>query len=429
MVGGHARSVGGALLRVAVPKAVAGALLIVANVAVARTLGPASYGAFALAFTCVLVLDAIAGPSLDLLALREAAKHPLAEVTPVERALLRVKVIVAAAGIFTAIIAGTLAGWWFGLAAPDALLPFAAACSGAALLILRSAQVRLQLDHRLSRYGASELLQAGGRALLMSLALAIGVRSPAWLLAAGALSAAAAASVAWRDVWRAITHSTPPDRTLVGAAAFTALTCAIGTLASKLDLFVLRAVAPAAEVGLYSAALIAATMVELAGAYVAPALASRLTPLSRDGQLHSFVIKVQATAWIALVAIVSAALWILPGLYTAVLPPEYAASARLALVLLPAGLSGLIVFPVALNVILMRAPQQFLWMDGLSLVWLVPAWAWAAREHGALGVAWVTSTWRIAKAVIVTIAAVRLASQSPAPVFSSVFAPSLTGPR
>ncbi len=434
------RSVRGDLVRVALPKAAAGALLVGVNVAVARVLGPASYGTFALALTCVLLVDAIAGPSLDLLALRGATPDAMPAVLPIERMLLRLKLIVASVGVAAAIVLGTQIGPWLGVASGDGrLLLLATACSGAALLLLRSAQVRLQLDHRLARYGVSELLYAGGRAMLIAIALAAGLHAPVWLVATGALSAALAATIAWPAVWRTAAARTPLDPAVLKTASLTALTCGVGTIAARVDPFVLGAVASAEDVGLYSAALIAATIVELAGAYAAPALAPRLMPLWHRRALAPFLVRVQTMAALAAIAMLAAAWAILPAAVGFVLPAAYAGSGHLALVLLPAGLAGLVIFPAALNVILMRAPHLFLWIDGVSLAVLIPVWAWAAREHGALGVAWVTSTWRVAKAVIVSVAAMRLARLSPAPVLSSAFtgaplaasvtAPSVTVPR
>jgi O-antigen/teichoic acid export membrane protein len=424
------RGVPHALLRVALPKALAGALLVAVNVAVARALGPASYGAFALAFTCVLLLDAIAGPSIDLIALRGAADDPIATVTATERALLRVKLLVAGAGVLAALVLGPVAGPWFGVAASESLtLSLAVACSGLALLLLRSAQVRLQLDQRLERYGVSELMQAGGRALLVALAIAAGVSSPAALIALGGAAAALAATLAWPSLWRTAAQPARLERALAGTAALTALTCAVGAIGARLDPFVLGAVAPARDVGLYSAALVTATVAELAGAYAAPALAPRLMPLWQRGELRSFVARVQTAAWGLALLVFACALWIVPALYDAVLPAEYAGSGQLALVLLPAGLSGLIIFPVALNVILMRAPHVFLWIDTVSLAALLPIWAWAGREHGAFGVAAVTAAWRIVKAILVSVMAIRLASQSPAPALSPALAamPAVSG--
>jgi O-antigen/teichoic acid export membrane protein len=431
--------VGGAMLRVTVPKAMAGALLIVVNVGVARALGPAAYGAFALAFTCVLLLDAIAGPSLDLLSLRHAASEPISGVTPAERAVLRLKIATAGAGVIAAGAAGPFAGPWFGVAAAEGrTLLIAVAGSGLALLLLRSAQIRLQLDQRLARYGLSELMQAGGRGLLIALAIAAGVRTPAVLIVLGGAAAAIAATLAWPAVWRTATEPARVDRAWLGAAGLTAATCAVGTIVARLDPFVLGAVASAREVGVYSAALVTVTIVELAGAYVAPALAPRLMPLWHRGELRPFVVRVQTAAWMLAIVVFAMALWIVPVVYETVLPDAYAGSGQLALALLPAGLSGLVIFPVALNVILLRAPHLFLILDGLSLLVLVPLWLWAGREYGPIGVATITSGWRLAKALIVSFIATHLAGLPPVSTRATVrtdlaavsgAASSITAPR
>jgi O-antigen/teichoic acid export membrane protein len=429
-----------AVLRVTVPKAMAGALLIAVNVGVARAYGPAAYGAFALAFTCVLLLDAIAGPSLDLLALRHATSERIRGVTPTERAVLRLKIAIAGVGVVAAGAAGPFAGPWFGVASAEGrTLLIAVAGSGLALLLLRSAQIRLQLDQRLARYGLSELIQAGGRGLLIALAIAVGVRTPAVLIVLGGVAAAIAATLAWPAVWRtAAVEPARVDRALLGAAGLTAATCAVGTIVARLDPFVLGAVASAREVGVYSAALVTVTIVELAGAYVAPALTPRLMPLWHRGELRAFVVRVQTAAWMLAIVVFAMALWIVPAVYETVLPDAYAGSGQLALALLPAGLSGLVIFPVALNVILLRAPHLFLILDGLSLLVLVPLWLWVGREHGPIGVAAVTSGWRLAKAIAVSFIATHLAGLSPVSTRATVrtdlpavsgAASSITAPR
>ena len=94
-----------------------------------------------------------------------------------------------------------------------------------------------------------------------------------------------------------------------------------------------------------------------------------------------------------------------------VLPP-YTASIDVVQVLLPGTLTGLFLFPLTFNFVLLSSPRTLILIDCLTLPLLVVAYAVVAGQGGALGVAWATSIYKIAKAIVVQLIAAHEARQA-----------------
>lgn len=400
---------------VGAPKIVGGFAIIGLNLWAARQLTPSTYGVFAVGLTTLLLIDSVFGSALDLAALKAGPLQPRGGdgVTAVERAAVLSKLALAAAMVMFAIMAGRpLSLLVYGSDQRPAVILTAVA--GGGLLLLRSVQVHLQLIRRFDLYGTADIAHTGGRVLLAGAIVAAGMATPASLLACYALAplvvsagflgsgyrrASSAAWIdfpAWRELWR-----------FTGVAI---VTCGVGALVSRLDILILTSSGRAAEVGLFGVANTVALVPTLLGAYLSPIFAPRIAPLCRDGRFNAFYRSTQAALWIG-GALLAAAGFLAAGvLIETILPIRYAGSAEIIRVLLPAGIAGFLIFPLTIHFLMFYAPRTFLALDALSLPALIPAYIWAARQHGALGVAWVTTVSTVLKAAVAQLIALRLAT-------------------
>jgi O-antigen/teichoic acid export membrane protein len=171
---------------------------------------------------------------------------------------------------------------------------------------------------------------------------------------------------------------------------------------------VLAAVGAPADLGLFGIASTIAMIPTLFGAYLAPSFTPKIVPYCRDGRFGSLF----STTQVALIAIAAAmfatVLVAAPIVVGAVLPPSYVAAVPVVQVLVVSGLAGFVTFPLTLHFLLFFSPRTYITIDLISLPLLVAAYVYAARQHGALGVAWVTAVANILKSIVAQVLAMRL---------------------
>jgi PST family polysaccharide transporter len=374
----------------------------------------------------VLLVDGVFGSAVDGAVLRHASgeRSPASGMGAAERAAIVMKVAgggVAAVGILC--LGGPLAALL--LRAPDHAPVLAGAlAAGWSVILLRSLQLRFQIEGRYAAYGAVEIVHTLVRAALVVAALAAGARSACWLIAAyavapllvlaGGLPALTGPSVA--GAW----YRPREWRAFASLAGMTLATCAVGAVVARLDLLVLAAAGEPHDLGLFGIASTVAMVPTQLGAYLAPSLTPRIVPYCRDGRFAALFVTTQTVLVGAALAMLAAALLIVPAGVAAVLPPSYARAVPVASVLMLSSVAGFVTFPLTLHFLLFFSPRTFVAMDLASLPLLVPAYAYAARHHGALGVAWVTAVAGVTKAAIAQARAVRLMRRIDVPFAAAV---------
>jgi O-antigen/teichoic acid export membrane protein len=406
------RAVGADALWVGGAKIAGAAALVGSNFWVARHLPPGAYGVFAFASTCVLIVDGIVGSALDAVVLRyasvEAPTGPR-RLIAVERAALVMKV----AGAFVVLMAVTgfrrpLASWFLH-GSEHAPVLVAAVAAGAGVVLLRSLQVHFQIAGRFARYGCVEVWHTGLRVVLILAALAGGVRSPAALIVAYAIAPLLIVLLSSHVLFWPTAFALwwqPEEWRRVAAFAVVALaTCGVGVLVARLDLLVLGAAGEPAELGLFGIASTVAMIPMLGGAYLAPALSPRIVPSCRDGHFAALFATTQKMLLAAAVTMFVVIALTVPMLVNAVLPASYAAAIPVVRVLLVSGLAGFVTFPLTLHFLLFFSPRTYVAMDLASFPLLLPVYVYAAREYGALGVAWVSAAANATKAAIAQVRA------------------------
>jgi O-antigen/teichoic acid export membrane protein len=392
---------------VAGPKVLGGATLLALNVWLAATLGPAAFGELALCLAVAFIVEGVVGSGIDVAVLRNAGSG---RSEPFERAGVTLK-----AGVVTALAAALLVAGDRLAAAPfrplDAGLLSAAVLVGGAFASMRSAQCHWQIRQAFWRHAGLDAAQAGLRGALLLAAITFGRTSTASLLAAWAIASLVPAAPA---LW-ALRGRTADDgvalRTVARTAARTGPTFAVGALNARIDVLILGACAPPAELGLYTAAQAIATLPELAGGYLTPIFAPRIAAWCDTGEMADIVRRSQLT----LIALAAAAgvlgLVVAPAALAVVLPASYAASVTTFRLLWIGSLALFVSLPLTLYLLMFTMPRQILWMEVVTTPVLAVACWVAATRQGAVGVAVVIAATRVVKTVVAQYLGARLAAR------------------
>lgn len=383
-------------------KVIGGVSLLALNVWVAQHLSPAAYGLFAIASTGSLLVDGVVGSAVDLAVLKRTDTVPGDAISAAERAGLILKL-----GVGGALCAGAAA---IALVAGPAAATIAvlSMVTGAGLLMLRSALVYLQLRARFGRFALIDLAHTAARwgavaaivaAVSSSAAVIAGLATAAWAVAGLAMVSTGLGTPAGAN-------RQPSDLSGVARAARVALaTTAVGAIVARLDLFLIGAFGTAADAGIFGAASTIALAPMWLGAYLAPVFSARILPYCRDQRLAPLFRSVQRGLLALAIVGVGAGVLAGPYLIERLLPAEYAAAGEVVPVLLVAGAAGFVTFPLVLHTLLILSPRAYLVMDLASLPILIPLYVIAARQSGAIGVAWVTAVAAFVKAAIAQVTA------------------------
>ncbi|HEV8043153.1 MAG TPA: hypothetical protein VGP62_30010 [Bryobacteraceae bacterium] len=403
-------------LCVTTPKVLGGIGTLAINLLLIRSLTADDLGMLSLCLAGVLLIDAVAGTALDMGTLKLAsasyAQSPAGSFVIQRHSIYLKLILMAGVTVLVPFVGPQL--WEAVTHRPgDTRLLYLTCAAALGLLLIRSAQLQLQVEQRFVLYGLLDLvhlvLRFGGIGLLIVLGRAV----PANILLCFALAPLTVAFF-WATVWgRAMWR-----RTAVRPAVITEIfhcvkwflaTFSLSAFISRMDLILLARWANLHEAGIFSAGQIFAIIPQMIGLYGSIILGPRIMPLIAAGKFYHFFRLTQA--WI--LALVAAALvafvpvWKM--LATFVLPPRYLASSAVIQVLMPGALAGLATFPLTLTFLMFVKPRFLFLMDCASLPFLVALYAWAIQHYGALGAAWTTTFAAVARATVAQVVAWRLA--------------------
>ncbi len=399
---------------VAAPKAINGIGTLGLSLVLIRYLGPESFGIYWLCVATVLLVDAVLGSAIDLGTLRLAPsyrKEDPSRSLSVEQAAFTFKLGVAL-GAFLLLVpfAESLAGHFF-QSEGYAHLIFLTAAASFSMLLLRSAQVYLQVEGKFHLYGLLDLLHFGLKFGGIALLILVGQVTPGLVLSFFSIGPIAAVTYFGFTQGLAIFSIARFDpgvlRELLGYVKWFLLTFCLASLLARVDLFLLSNWASIREVGILSAAYVLALGFELLGAYLAVVYSPRVIPYCRDGRFTTFYRKFQSGLLLGCGLLFVVAFIVVQMGAATVLPSQYATSATAFLILLPGALAALATFPVTLAFVMFVRPRFIFSMDLFSVPVLVLLYAYAIPRYGALGAACVTSSGRLIKSMITQVAAWR----------------------
>lgn len=403
-------------LVVAFPKIAGGGLMLLLNVWLMHVLDPAVLAVFTLCTTSIIVIDAILGTAIDVAVLRlvpigivqQAHSGPAVETAGV-LAKLCVTLLLALVIIFAGDSLSDLVFHRPDLAGLMALT----VCAAIGLLLLRSSQVHAQVTGSFGFYGLLETIHVVVKFGLAAILIAAAAARPSFLLAAFVIGPFCA--LAWgmrrtlRVWWQGRHGVVRALGELVSFAKWYLLSFAVGTVVSRLDLYMLAALSDLSQTGVFAAAMVVAMIPEMLGAYLGVVFYPRIMPLCAGKTFRPFFRRVQL--WLIAVAIfvMLASLVLMKAALAAFLPVRYADAAPVAQVLLAGALAGMVAYPVLVPFLMFHRPRFILILDGVLLLPILLSYAVAIQSHGALGAAWVTAASRLLRTVIAQGFAQRLA--------------------
>jgi O-antigen/teichoic acid export membrane protein len=284
------------------------------------------------------------------------------------------------------------------------------------MLALRSAQMHFQVHGRFTPYGVTDLLNTvlrfGGIATLLLLAVPSTWQVLAFFAFAPIAVTVGILLVSARPLISSA-FSTAALSELAATVKWYMATAATGTLISRMDIFLVSAIASVSEAGILSAAQAIALVPQLVGTYIAVVFSPRIMPMWQAGTLKPLYQRFQfAISGVALLAF-AIAWFAVSGISDLIFPAAFARSGEAILVLLPAGLAALVNFPLTILLVLFLRPKFLLVMDCVLLPLLVATYLWVIPRYGAIGAAAVTSVSALLKTGIMQTLAWRLLSSQP----------------
>ena len=401
------------IVLVVVSKAVNGTTTLALNLYAVHYLVPAEFGALTLCTTFLVLLDGMIGAALDLAVVKlRPLERSTSHGSPIEQAAIGLKTLGCIGfGMLLVIFApqlGTLL-----LHRGDVRRLFLAwSIAATAVLTMRSTQLALQIRERYKSFACIELLNTSLRIALVIWMIHRGYRSSLSIMTSYAIGSSVALLVGLvtlirttgMRVWWRIRGAA-----LVLKSARNALvTYGLSALVSRLDILVLAVMASPAQLGLYGSAMTLASVPEIAATYLAPAFLPRIEAYCRMGVFTRFFTRLHMLMYTAMAAGYGVLLWFVPRFGGHILPLKYAPALAVTLVLLPGTLATASIFPLSLNLLMLRNSRIFIYFDLLMSPVLLVAFTLGSRR-GILTVAAVTAVFRILKTLIVQSAGRRAA--------------------
>jgi O-antigen/teichoic acid export membrane protein len=384
-----------------------------ATLLLARALDPSGFGPVAVCLTAILLIDGVVGASIDTIVVKLATSGDgpsSPDGLAFQKAALTGKLLVTLfVGLPLTLLAGPISSYLFGTAGEPGLILWTVLAAGA-VMTLRSAQTYLQVTGRLLHYGIADVAWTALRCGAVLGLVLLGRISPTWALACSVVPSAAVAAAIIVTTARpmaaavlstlALTRVFKQARWLVAAAA-------VGTLTSRIDVFFVSAVGGASQAGVYSAAQVLVTPVAMLGMSLGVAFAPRIMPLWRSGDLAGIYRRFQKWTFAACVGIYAAAALVIGPVTRLLLPASFIGATEVALLLLPAALASLLIFPWTVSLLLFSAPRLLFAWDLVALPLLCVAYRQAIRWGGATGAAGVTAGYALLKAAALQMMAQR----------------------
>lgn len=187
-------------------------------------------------------------------------------------------------------------------------------------------------------------------------------------------------------------------------AAPALLTFGVSSLVGRMDLFFLAFRTNPVQLGFYGAGLTIATIPEVLGMYLAPVFLPRILPACRKGRFFLLFRRFHTIAYTCCVLALVGGLLLIRPVLTVVFPVRFAPSLDIIRILLPGTLAAASIFPLTLNFLLLKKPRFFLLIDTVLAPLAALAYFYATPVSGAVGVAWITSAFRVKSLVAQTTA-------------------------
>ncbi|MGH9416657.1 MAG: lipopolysaccharide biosynthesis protein [Terriglobales bacterium] len=407
------------LMCVAVPKGLSGVLQIAINFALLRYLGPSEFGLLSVCVTAIILSDAIISPPVDLGVLRLAPldelEDPRASVRLQKAALVFKLTALAALAVPIVFLPGLFSHLLFRQPG-EARLLYLTVLGIVGLGLLRSTQTHFQVSGRFASFGVVDLgnsmLKYGGIALL----LAYSAASPETILAFHATVPLAVTAIVLLLLARPLLFSKMrfvDVKRLWRVVKWYVATTALGSLVSRIDVFIVSNMLGVAAAGILGAAYTFALVPQLLGMYMSVVFSPRIIRLWNQGTLAPVYYRYQRFL-VALAVLFYAVAWVgFPPLARWFLPPSYAATTGVFLALLPAMLCSLINFPWSIPFLLFLRPRFLLTLDCIGFPVLLLLYWRVIPSHGVLGAAVLTSIYSIVKTLVMQGAAIRILKAGP----------------
>jgi O-antigen/teichoic acid export membrane protein len=407
------------LLCVMVPKGLSGVLQIAINFALLRHLGPSEFGLLSVCVTGIILSDAIISPPVDMGVLRLAPldemEGPRASVRLQKAALVLKFTALVALAAPVVIMPGLFSNLLFRQPG-EARLLYLTVLGVVGLGLLRSTQTHFQVSGRFVSYGVVDLAQSmlkyGGIALL----LAYSAASPETILTFHATVPLAVTTVALFLLARPLLFSKlrfEEAKRLWGVVKWYVATTALGSLVSRIDLFIVSSMIGVAAAGILGAAYTFAMIPQLLGMYMSVVFSPRIMRLWQQDKLAPVYYRYQQLL-AALAVVLYAAAWVgFPVLARWFLPRSFDATTGVFLALLPAMLCSLINFPWSIPFLLFMRPRLLLTLDCVGFPVLLLLYWRVIPSYGAFGAAVLTSCYSILKTFVMQGVAIRILRAGP----------------
>ncbi|MBL0156899.1 MAG: oligosaccharide flippase family protein [Bryobacterales bacterium] len=401
------------------PKLLSGLASLGINVLLMRYLTTEEFGRWSLCAAAILACDAIVGSALDLTVLKEAPawdRDDRARSIAFQQSALLVK-IVGGLGLLALLVvaASPLSRLLFRSTEHAPLVPLAGAVA-LGMLMLRTAQIHVQIRGNLKVFGALDLahflMRMGGVGLLIALGQVSTGAVLVSFLFAPLLAFACWASTAGREVVQNVRVDRPMMRLLFANLGWYLLTFGLSGAISRMDVFVLSQWTDLREVGIYSAGATLAIIPQILGSYLSVLFSPKITPLLNEGRFFNYFRRVQGgiLALTALSYLVFRLTW--PPAATYLLPASFVRSGDIVQALIPGALAGMATLPLTLSFILFVRPRFFFALDCVAVPFLLAGYYFGLKTSGVVGAAWVTTGVNLSRALIAQVLAWKWARES-----------------
>lgn len=389
---------------VVLPKLLSGGGTALISLILIHYLAPVYFGTLSLCLSAIVVADAVIGSAFDLAAVRLASESSATSrrSLSVQWATIWLKTgsIALSGGLIAFCFPLVNSAFFHGAATKQLLL--LTWIAALAVLLLRSAQLNLQLLERFRAYGALDLMHSVVRVGGVALLAIAGAAKPTSVLA---LTAAApfAVFLGWLiSAGRRLPLFSIPLgylRELGSFARWFLLTFALGTLLGRVDLWFVAHYTNLRETGIYSAAQVLALVPPMLGTYLSVVLSPRIVSMYREGTLLRFSSQVQALLIGTAAATYLLAIFLFPR-FRYLFPGRFHEALPILLLLLPGSLAGMISFPLNITTLMFLRPRFLFFMDCAMTPLIFLSYITLLPKYGLNAAAWIFSCAALSRAVI-----------------------------
>ena len=416
---------------VSAPKVLGGIATAALNVYLLRRLPAEEFAVLSICLAGIVIVDGLAGSALDLATVKLGSVPEFSAVTRAEIQKHAIFAKLAAALVALVVVLVARDAIWSAIThrtqGSALLFSCCAACGG--LLIVRSAQVQMQLQRNFGAYGLFDSLHIVLRLAALIACVWIGFVSSASLLLCYAVAPILVTAV-WffvygREVFLNFRVRGDVLRLLMANVNWLLITFGLSAVISRMDLFLVSRWGSLREAGLFAGGQSLAIFPQMIGLYLSVVFGPSIMPKLADGSFFAYFRLVQK--WLLLFALVAlaafAALW--PSLAHVLLPARYLQSSATIQALIPGALAGMVTFPLTLSFVMFIRPRFLFTVDCIAFPVLLPLYFFAIHRFGAPGAAWVTTGAALTRASIAQTMAWKWASASAGSPGLAKLAPSL----